>query len=57
LIKNVKAFLEQGNQAKMQWIQDPSQSTVDNLNNEKREASRHYRCIKKAQLKAKFKEL
>ena len=26
-------FLDQRKQAKMQWIQDPSQSNVDNLNN------------------------
>jgi hypothetical protein len=25
-------FLDQRNQAKMQWVQDPSQSNVDNLN-------------------------
>jgi len=27
----------------MQWIQDPSQSKVDNLNNVRREVSRHFR--------------
>jgi len=26
-------FLDQRKQAKMQWIQDPSRSNVDNLNN------------------------
>jgi hypothetical protein len=26
-------FLDQRRQAKMQWLQDPNQSTVDNLNN------------------------
>jgi hypothetical protein len=26
-------FLDQRKQAKMQWVQDPSQGTVDNLNN------------------------
>jgi hypothetical protein len=26
-------FLDQKKQAKMQWIQEPSQSNVDNLNN------------------------
>jgi len=26
-------ILDQAKQAKMQWIQDPSQSNVDNLNN------------------------
>ena len=28
-------FLDQRKQAKMQWIQDPSQSNVDNLNHVK----------------------
>jgi hypothetical protein len=27
----------------MQWVQDPSQSNEDNLNNVIREASRHFR--------------
>ena len=34
-------FLDQRKQAKMQWIQDPSESNVDNLNNVRRDASRH----------------
>ena len=31
----------------MQWLQDPSQNHVDNLNNARREASRHLRDKKK----------
>ena len=27
----------------MKWLQDPSQSNVDNLNNVRRDASRHFR--------------
>jgi hypothetical protein len=30
-------------QAKMQWLQDPNQSNVDNLNNERLEASTRFR--------------
>ena len=41
----------------MQWVQDPSQSNVDNLNNVRHEASRHFRNKKKAYLKAKTAEL
>jgi len=41
----------------MQWIHDPSQSNVDNLNNVRHDASRHFRNIKKAYLKAKIEEL
>jgi len=41
----------------MQWIQNPSQSNVDNMNNVRRNASRHLRNKKKAYLKAKIEEL
>ena len=40
----------------MQWMQDPSQSNADNLNNVRRVASRHFR-EKKAYLRAKIEEL
>jgi hypothetical protein len=50
-------FLDQRKQAKMQWLRDPSQSTVDNLNSGRREASRHFRNSKKEYLKAKIEEL
>jgi hypothetical protein len=51
------SFLDQRKQAKLQWIQDPRQSNVDNLNNVRREASRHFRNKKKAYLKDKFEDL
>jgi len=41
----------------MQWIDDPSQSNVDNSNNVRRDASRHFRNKKKAYLKAKIEEV
>jgi len=41
----------------MQWIHDPSQRNVDNLNNVSHAASRHFRNKKKAYLKAKIEEL
>jgi len=41
----------------MQWIQDPSKSNVDILNNVRREVSRHFRNKKKAQVRAKIEEL
>ena len=41
----------------MQWIEEPSQSNVDNLNNVRREATKHTRSKKKAYLKAKIEEL
>ena len=50
-------FLDQKKQAKMQWLHDPSQSTVDNPNNVRRDASRHFRNKKKAYPKAKIEEL
>ena len=50
-------LLDQSKRAKMQWIQDPSQSKVDNLNKVRREVSRHFRNKKKAYLIAKIEEL
>ena len=36
-------FLDQRKQATTQWINDPSQSNVDNLNNVRHDANRHFR--------------
>jgi len=36
-------FLGQRKQLNMQWVQVPNQSNVDNLNNVRRDASRHFR--------------
>jgi DNA anti-recombination protein RmuC len=55
--KECVGFLDQRKQAKMQWIQDSSQSNLDNLNNVRRDASRHFRNKKKTYLKTKFEEL
>ena len=41
----------------MRWVQDPSQSSVDNLNSARSEAGRHFRNKKKAYLKSKIEEL
>ena len=41
----------------MQWLQDPNQSNVDNINSVWREASRRFRKEKKGYLKAKSDEL
>jgi flagellar basal body rod protein FlgC len=40
----------------MQWLQDSNQSNVANLNNVRREASRHFRNKNKEYLRAKFDE-
>src|SRR5215471_13371858 len=50
-------ILDERKQVKMQWIQDPSQSSLDNLNNVRRDASRYFRNKRKAHLKAKIQEL
>jgi hypothetical protein len=50
-------ILDQRKQAKILWLQDPSQSNVDNLNNVRHDASRRFRNKKKAYLKAKIEEL
>jgi hypothetical protein len=44
-------FFDQRKQAKMQWLQDPSQSNIDNQNNVRREDK------KKEYLQAKVWEL
>jgi hypothetical protein len=53
---NVYIFLDQMKQARMQQLQDPNQSNVDNLNNVRLEASRHFRNKKEEYLKAKIDE-
>jgi hypothetical protein len=50
-------ILDQRKQVKTQWIQDPSQSNVDNLNNVRRDTSKYFRNKKKVYLKAKIEEL
>jgi len=50
-------ILDRRKQAKMQWVQDPNQSNVDNRNNIRLEASRHFRNKNKEYLKAKVYEL
>jgi hypothetical protein len=49
-------ILDQRRQAKMQWLQDPSQSNVDSLNNRRCAASRHFRNKRKEYLKATIEE-
>ena len=41
----------------MQWLENPSQNNVDNLNNVSCEASRHFRNKQKEYLKPKIKKL
>jgi hypothetical protein len=50
-------ILDQRKQAKMQWLQNPNISNVDNLNTVRREASTHFRNKKKEYLTAKINEL
>jgi hypothetical protein len=49
--------LGQMKQAKMQWLQDSNQSNLDDLNNARHEASRHFRNKKREYPKAKTNEL
>jgi len=48
-------FLDERKQAEMQWVQDPSQSNVDNMNNVRREACRHFRNKKRNIWKLKLR--
>ena len=49
--------MDERKHAKMQWLQDPNQSIVANLNNVRCLASRHFRFKKKEYLKANIDEL
>jgi hypothetical protein len=55
-MNNLYVFLDQRKQAKMQWLQDPNRSNLDNLNNVGSEAIRYFRK-EKEYLKAKIDEL
>jgi hypothetical protein len=50
-------LLDQRKQTKLQGLQDPSEINGDNLNNVRREASRHFRNKKREYLKDKINEL
>jgi arginine utilization protein RocB len=44
-------------QAKLQWLQEPSEANEDNMSDIRREASRHFRNKKREYLKNKINEL
>jgi hypothetical protein len=50
-------LLDQRKQAKLQWLQDPSEINGDNLNNVSHGTSRYFRNGKKEHLKDKINEL
>jgi hypothetical protein len=50
-------YLDLRKQARLQWLQDPSEINGDDLNNIRRETSRHFRNKKKEYLKDKIDEL
>jgi len=50
-------FLDQKKQAKVRWLQDPSQRNVDNLKSARHEASKQFRKKKEENLKANIDEL
>jgi hypothetical protein len=50
-------LLDQRKQAKLQRLQNPDEINGDNLNNVRREASRHFRNKKREYLKDKINEL
>jgi hypothetical protein len=50
-------LLHRRKEAKLQWLQDPSEIIGDKLNNVRHEASRHFRNKKRDYLKNKIKEL
>jgi hypothetical protein len=54
--KGCSKLLDQRKQAKLQWLQNPSE-IEDNLNNVRHEASRHFRNKKREYLKDKIDKL
>jgi hypothetical protein len=50
-------LLDQRNEAKLQWLQDSSEISGDNLNNVRREARKHFRNKKKEYPRDKIIEL
>jgi hypothetical protein len=50
-------LFDQRKQAKLQWLQDPSEVNEDNLSNVRRKASRHFRNKKEEYLKDKINKL
>jgi hypothetical protein len=55
--KGCSKLLDHRKHAKLQCLQDPSEVNEDNLNNVRREASRHFRNKKREYLKDKINEL
>jgi hypothetical protein len=55
--KGRSKLLDQTKQAKLQWLQYPSEINGDNMNNVTCEASRHFRNKKREYLKGKINEL
>jgi alpha/beta superfamily hydrolase len=54
--KGCSKLLEQRKQDELQWLQNPSEINGDNLNNIRRETSRHFRNKKRKHLKDKIDE-
>jgi hypothetical protein len=50
-------LVDRGKQAKLQWLQDPSEVNEDNLSDVRREARRYFRNKKGEYLKDKINEL
>jgi hypothetical protein len=55
--KGCSKLLDQGKQAKLQWLQDTSEINGYNLNNVRREATRFFRNKKREYLKVRINEL
>jgi hypothetical protein len=55
--KGCSELLDKRKQAKLQWLQDPSEINGDNLNNVRREAGRYFRNKNREYLKDKIDEL
>jgi hypothetical protein len=56
-VEECSKLLEQRKQAKLQWLQNPSETNGDNLKNVRRENGRTFRNKKRKRVKEKINEL
>jgi hypothetical protein len=55
--KGCSELLDQRKQAKLEWLQEPSEVNGDNLKNVRRETNRHFRNKEREYLKGKINDL
>jgi hypothetical protein len=57
MVRRMRRIIRSKKQAKLHWLQDPSKISGDDLNNIRRDASKHFRNKKKENLKDRINEV